>query len=85
MESFGQDAPGPSWKELEEQFRTRPLQSALIAFGVGLLLSFGPIRGLIGLAFRLFSFALKPALLILGALKLYEYATQRPSTDEEKH
>lgn len=83
MESPGQNAPSSSWKELEEQFRTRPLQSALIAFLMGLFLSLSPIRSLISVAVRLFLFALKPALLILGSLKLYEYVTQKGQ--EEKH
>ena len=52
---------------------------------LGLLLSLSPIRGLIGLAFRLALFALKPALLILGSLKLYEYIKQRSSGTGEKH
>jgi hypothetical protein len=85
MESLGQNPPGPNWKKLEEQFRTQPLQSALIAFFMGFLLSLAPIRHLIGLALRLFVFALKPTLLILGGWKLYEYATQRPLIFRGKH
>jgi hypothetical protein len=85
MEPSSQNAPSSNWKELQEQFRERPLQSALIAFLAGLLLSLAPVRNLIGLAFRLALFALKPALLILGSLKLYEYFTQQSLSPEEKH
>jgi hypothetical protein len=85
MESSSPNTPNWNWKELEEQFRTRPLESALVSAVLGLLLSLSPIRGLIGLAFRLLLFALKPALLILGSLKLYEYIKQRSSSSGEKH
>jgi hypothetical protein len=85
MESPSQNAPSSNWKELEEQFRTRPLQSALIAFFIGLLLSLAPFRGLIGLAVRLALFALKPVLFILGGLKLYEYIKQQSLRSEEQH
>jgi FtsH-binding integral membrane protein len=85
MESLGQNAPGPNWKKFEEQFRNQPLQSAVIAFLMGFLLSLAPIRYLIGLTFRLFIFALKPTLLIFGGWKLYEYATQRSLISGGKH
>jgi hypothetical protein len=85
MESSSPNTPSWNWKELEEQFRTRPVESALVSAVLGLLLSLSPIRGLIGLAFRLALFALKPALLILGSLKLYEYIKQRSSGAGEKH
>ena len=49
---------------------------ALVSVVLGLLLSLSPIRGLISLAFRLALFTLKPALLILGSLKLYEFITK---------
>lgn len=84
MESPDQNIPSPNWKELEEQLRERPFQSALGAFFVGLLLSLAPFRNLIGLAFRLALFALKPALLVLGSLKLYEYMTQQRVNSEKK-
>ena len=45
-----------------------------MAFAAGLLLSLFPIGRLIGLLFRLVLFAIKPALLVLGAIKAYEYA-----------
>jgi hypothetical protein len=75
----------PNWKELEEQIRTRPLQSALIAFLVGFVLSLGPIRILLSLAIRLILFALKPALLILGGVKAYEYFRERSAGADQKH
>jgi hypothetical protein len=74
----------PNWKELEEQIRTRPLQSALIAFLVGFVLSLGPIRILISLMIRLVLLALKPALLILGGLKVYEYIKERSTGNDHK-
>jgi len=82
MESSSPNTPSWNWKELEEQFRTRPLESALVSVVLGLLLSLSPIRGLISLAFRLALFTLKPALLILGSLKLYEFITKRPFRDD---
>jgi hypothetical protein len=85
MESSSPNTPSWNWKELEERFRKRPLESALVSVLLGLLLSLSPIRGLISLGFRLALFALKPALLILGSLKLYEYVTQRSANSSEKH
>jgi hypothetical protein len=85
MESSSPHTPSWNWKELEEQFRRRPLESALVSVLLGLLLSLSPIRGLISLAFRLVLFALKPALLIFGGLKLYEYIKQRSEGSVEKH
>jgi hypothetical protein len=82
MESSSPNTPSWNWKELEEQFRTRPLESALVSVVLGLLLSLSPIRGLISLAFRLTLFTLKPALLILGSLKLYEFITKRSFRDD---
>jgi hypothetical protein len=73
-----------NWKEFEEQIRTRPLQSAVIAFLVGFVLSLGPIRILVRLVIRLALFTLKPALLILGGVKIYEYIKERPSSGEQK-
>jgi hypothetical protein len=73
-----------NWKEFEDQIRTRPLQSALIAFLVGFVLSLGPIRILMRLVIRLALLALKPALLILGGVKIYEYIKERPSSREQK-
>jgi hypothetical protein len=85
MESSSPNTPSWNWKELEEQFRKRPLESALISILLGLLLSLSPIRGLISLVFRLVLLALKPALLIFGSLKLYEYVKERSSGPTEKH
>jgi hypothetical protein len=85
MESSSPTSPSWKWKELEEQFRKRPLESALVSVLLGLLLSLSPIRGLISLVFRLVLFALKPALLIFGSLKLYEYIKERASESTEKH
>ncbi|HZC35474.1 MAG TPA: hypothetical protein VE242_07670 [Chthoniobacterales bacterium] len=85
MESPGQDAPRFNWNELVEQFQKQPMQSALIAFLVGLLLSLSPIRGLISFAVRLVLFVIKPALLILGGLKVYEYVAERSAGPEKTH
>jgi hypothetical protein len=85
MESSSPNTPSWNWKELEEQFRKRPLESALVSVLLGLLLSLSPIRGLISLAFRLALLVLKPALLIFGSLKLYEYIKERSAGFAEKH
>jgi hypothetical protein len=61
------------WDQLAQQLKRDPARSALFAFGAGFLFSVIPVRKLFTLLFRLGRFAVKPALLIFGALKIYEY------------
>jgi hypothetical protein len=63
----------PIWDKLAEQIRHEPSKAIILAFGAGLLLCFLPVRKMLGFLVRI-TFALsKPALLILGVVKLLEY------------
>ena len=61
--------------QTENYVRNKPGQSLLYAFFAGLILHRLPVGRILTGVFRLFSFALKPAILIYGATKLYQ-ATQ---------
>ena len=66
-------------KERVERFaREEPLQAVGAAFGAGLLLTLLPAGALIAGLVRLAMALLRPALVVLGALKLYEEVTRRP-------
>ena len=56
----------------EEYVRANPGQAMLYAFVAGYVLNRLPVGGLLRGAVRLSMFALKPAILIYGATKLYE-------------
>lgn len=58
--------------QTENYVREKPGQSLLYAFVAGYILNRLPIGRLIGGVLRLFVFALKPAILIYGASKLYQ-------------
>ena len=64
--------------QTEDYVREKPGQSLFYAFVAGYILNRLPLGQIIGGLFRLFALALKPAILIYGATKLYQ-ATQ----DEE--
>ena len=55
--------------------REKPAESLLCAFAAGYILNRLPFGRVLGGLFRLLIFALKPAILIYGAAKLYQ-ATQ---------
>ena len=55
----------------EDYVRENPTQSVLYALGAGFVLRLLPIGALVGILVRLALFALKPALLIYGAVMLY--------------
>lgn len=57
--------------ETEQYVREKPAQSLLYAFLAGLILDRVGIGRIVGGVFRLMLFALKPAILIYGASKLY--------------
>ena len=57
--------------ETEQYVRERPAQSLFYAFLAGLILNRVGIGRIVGGVFRLMLFALKPAILIYGASKLY--------------
>jgi glucose-6-phosphate dehydrogenase assembly protein OpcA len=58
--------------QTEDYVRENPAQSLFYAFVVGLILNRLPIGRILGGVFRLALFALKPAILIYGATKLYQ-------------
>jgi hypothetical protein len=58
--------------QTENYVRENPGQSLVYAFFAGLILNRLPIGRIVAGVFRLFLFALKPAILIYGATKLYQ-------------
>jgi hypothetical protein len=63
--------------ETGEYVREKPTQSLLYAFAAGYVLNRLPLARVLAGFLRLLMFALKPAVLIYGAAKLYQ-ATQQP-------
>jgi hypothetical protein len=61
--------------QTEHYIRENPGQSLFYAFVAGFILNRLPLGRILSGVFRLFLFALKPAVLIYGATKLYQ-ATQ---------
>ena len=64
-------------RQTEEYTREEPLQAVGIAFVVGLVLTLLPIGGIIAGLARLSLSLVRPALLVLGAIKAYEEFSQR--------
>jgi hypothetical protein len=60
--------------QTEEYVRENPTQSLFYAFVAGFILNRLPVGRIVGGVFRLALFALKPAILIYGAAKLYQAA-----------
>jgi hypothetical protein len=58
--------------QAEEFVREKPAQSLLIALLAGFILNRLPVGRLLSAVVRLVLFALKPALLVYGATKIYE-------------
>jgi uncharacterized membrane protein len=69
-----QSAP---WDKLEKTIRQEPTKSVLLATIVGFVLSILPVGRLIGLLVRLLFVLIKPALIVLGAVKLWETSKKR--------
>ena len=63
--------------ETGEYVREKPTQSLLYAFAAGYVLNRLPLGRVLGGFVRLLMFALKPAVLIYGAAKLYQAAQER--------
>jgi uncharacterized protein YacL len=61
------------WSELEEQIRREPMKAVLLALAAGFFLCLLPIARLTGVLVKVTLLLLKPALLILGTIKLLEY------------
>ena len=60
------------FNETESYVKEKPAESILCAFAAGYILNRLPLGRLLGGLFRLLIFALKPAILIYGAAKLYQ-------------
>lgn len=58
--------------ETEDYVRERPTQSLLYAFVAGYILNRLPLGRIVSGLFRLLVMALRPAILIYGAAKLYQ-------------
>jgi hypothetical protein len=69
---YAQDQFSEIVTQTEEFVRQKPAQSLLIAFVIGFILNRLPVGRLLGSVTRLLLFALKPALLVYGASKVYE-------------
>lgn len=74
MEAF--QSVGESCEEYrqccEDKIREAPLASVATAAAVGFLVHILPVTAIVGSVVRIALFLLKPALLVFGALKLYE-------------
>jgi hypothetical protein len=64
----------PIWNELKEQIRREPMKAVFLAFGGGFLLCLLPLGKLLGVLVKMTFLLLKPALVILGVVKLLEYS-----------
>jgi hypothetical protein len=62
--------------ETESYVREKPAQSLLYAFVAGYILNRLPVGRILGGLFRLLVVALRPAILIYGATKLYQAAQE---------
>ena len=62
------------WNDLEEQIRREPMRTVVLAFAGGFFLCLLPLGRLLGVLIRVSLLLLKPALLILGLVKLLEYS-----------
>ena len=76
-------------QDFEDRVRSSPLAAVSLGVSVGYLLRFFPITFILGVLVRLFLFALKPLVLIFGAVKLFELIRQNrgenwPSSEERE-
>ncbi len=74
---YAQDQFSEVVTQAEEFVREKPGQSLLIALAAGMILNRLPLGRLFGGVIRLLLFALKPALLVYGATKVYEIAQEQ--------
>ena len=63
--------------ETEDYVRERPTQSLFYAFIAGYILNRLPLGGIVNGLFRLLIVALRPAILIYGAAKLYQASQEK--------
>jgi hypothetical protein len=64
-------------QDFEERVRSSPLAAVSLGVSVGYLLRFFPITFFLGVLIRLFLFALKPLILVFGAVKLIDPTKSR--------
>jgi hypothetical protein len=69
---YAQDQFSEIATQVEEFVREKPGQSILLAFLIGMAFDRLPVGRLLNSLARLLFFALKPALLVYGASKVYE-------------
>src|SRR5436190_21301902 len=69
---YAQDQFSEALTQAEEFVREKPGQSLLIAFLIGFILNRLPVGRLLGGLVRVLLIALKPAILVYGATKVYE-------------
>ena len=62
------------WIDFEAQIRREPMKAVVLAFGGGFFLCLLPVGRLLGVLIKVSLLLLKPALLILGVVKLLEYS-----------
>jgi hypothetical protein len=78
------DRVGLVVNETGEYVREKPTQSLLYAFAAGYVLNRLPLGRILGAFLRLLFTALKPAVLIYGAAKLYEMAQEREALERQR-
>jgi|ERR1700756_3153528 hypothetical protein len=71
------------WNDLEAQIRREPMRAVALAFAGGFLLCLLPLGRLLGVLIKVSLLLLKPALLILGLVKLLEYSRVTCGLDKE--
>ena len=79
-----QDQPTTKTGEFRERLRREPMKHLTIALAAGFVLSLLPIRRILVLIVRTAFLLIKPALLVLGAIKLCEYFSDRASSTSTK-
>jgi len=79
-----QDPPTAKTSEFRERLRREPVKHLTIALAAGFVLSLLPIRRILVLTVRTAFLLIKPALMVLGAIKLCEYFSDRASSTSTK-
>ena len=69
--------------ETGEYVREKPTQSLFYAFAAGYVLNRLPLARVVSGLLRLLFMALKPAILIYGAARLYRSAQEREQSDQQ--
>jgi hypothetical protein len=64
-------------KRVEAYVKEEPVKAASAAFGLGILLAFLPVGGVVSGIFRLLFLLVRPLLMILGVVKIFEHWEDR--------